>query len=122
LVGINIASATMGAELNSKEKPGLDYNRHISGYAVGTQKLASVEIIRNGSVIKVYHPEKDDFNFGFDDNERLSNVVIKSNDDRPPFVFYYLRVTQEDGHIAWSSPIWIDQIEGGGTSKKVKKK
>jgi len=122
LIGINMASAPMGSELNSKEKPGLEYNRHISGYAVGTQKLTSVEIIRNGSVIKVYHSDKDDFNFGYDDFEPLSNVVIKSNDERPPFVFYYLRVTQADGHIAWSSPIWVDQVEGGGMSKKPKKK
>ena len=26
------------------------------------------------------------------------------------FAFYYLRVTQADGHMAWSSPIWVDCV------------
>ncbi len=24
------------------------------------------------------------------------------------WVYYYVRVVQADGHIAWSSPVWVD--------------
>jgi Protein of unknown function (DUF3604) len=122
LLGLNIANHKMGEEINSKDKPGLEYNRHIAGYIVGTDQIETVEIIRSGSVLKIFHPETDKFDFAYDDTDPLSKVALKSPDERPPFIFYYLRITQKDGHIAWSSPIWIDQIEGGGLAKKLKKK
>jgi len=25
-----------------------------------------------------------------------------------PFAFYYVRAVQQDGEVAWASPIWID--------------
>ncbi len=28
--------------------------------------------------------------------------------------FYYAKVTQDDGNILWSAPVWVDQIAGGG--------
>jgi hypothetical protein len=42
--------------------------------------------------------------------DSLEKVCIKPKDKKPPFVFYYIRATQEDGHMAWSSPIWVDYI------------
>ncbi len=42
--------------------------------------------------------------------EDLSKVVIDAKDKKAPFAYYYIRVTQADGHIAWSSPIWVDYI------------
>ena len=35
----------------------------------------------------------------------LEKAVIEAKDKKPPFAYYYLRITQEDGHMAWSSPI-----------------
>ncbi|MGZ3733050.1 MAG: DUF3604 domain-containing protein, partial [Parachlamydiaceae bacterium] len=43
--------------------------------------------------------------------------VTDAKDKKPPFVYYYLRVTQVDGHMAWSSPIWVDYIPGSATGK-----
>jgi Bacterial Ig domain/Bacterial pre-peptidase C-terminal domain len=28
--------------------------------------------------------------------------------------FYYAKVTQDDGKILWSAPVWVEQIAGGG--------
>jgi hypothetical protein len=110
LMGLFIAGAPMGSEINTSLKRGLLVNRHITGYVAGTTKLQTVELIRNGKVIKTFKPDDYTFELVYDDMDPLDKVVTKSPDKRPPFVFYYLRATQEDGHIAWSSPIWIDFV------------
>lgn len=40
--------------------------------------------------------------------EPLATVTLSDPQGKQPFVFYYLRVTQIDQSMAWSSPIWID--------------
>ncbi len=92
-------------------KPGLQYIRHLVGHAAGTTKLSSIEIIRNGKVIHTITPKDYSMEFTFDDTIPHDKVAIDAKDKNPPFVFYYLRVTQEDGHMAWTSPIWIDFIK-----------
>ena len=110
IVGIYLSGTPMGKEVSTAEKPGLTVNRHISGYAAGTTKLKSVEIIRNGIVIKRFETDSYHLDFSFDDLVPLEKVAIDAKDGKPPFAYYYLRVIQEDGHIAWSSPIWVDYI------------
>lgn len=108
IVGFEIAGQPMGSELDTKGKPGLVVNRHLTGYIAGTTALSKVEIIRNGEVIKTFTPNEASLEFAYDDSEDLKQVVIDGGKDKPPFVYYYLRATQIDRHIAWSSPIWID--------------
>lgn len=108
ILSYSIANANMGNELNTKTKPGLLYNRHIAGFAAGTSNVVEISIIRNGQVLHVFHPKATHFEFAFDDSEPLTKILLSSPDDRPAFAYYYIRVVQEDGHIAWGSPIWID--------------
>lgn len=112
ILGLYIAGAPMGQQVNTSTKHGLLINRHISGFVAGTANLSSVEIIRNGEVIHTIKPKPPNYSidFAYDDMEPLEKVVIKPKDKSPPFVYYYLRVTQEDGHMAWSSPIWVDVL------------
>ncbi len=112
IVGLNLAGQPIGAELDSGEKPGLAVCRHMTGYVAGTEKLSKVELIRNGEVIQEYKPDGQFLDFTYDDMDHLSDVSIQSK-DKKPFVFYYLRVTQEDGHKAWTSPIWVDFKDTG---------
>lgn len=125
IVGLHIAGFTMGSELETKLRPGLEYNRHITGYCIGTQPISEAVIIRNGKVFKSL-PIKDGIvEFEVDDMDMLSEIALEPKADRPPFVYYYLRVVQEDGHIAWSSPIWVDltsRTAPVSSGKKVKKK
>lgn len=122
IVGISLAGQGMGKELSTTEKPGLLINRHITGYVAGTTNLVKIEIIRNGKVIHTYEPDEGySYEFAFDDMDPLEKVAIKSNDKRPSFVYYYIRVTQEDGHMAWSSPIWVDCIPVKLTRTTLKK-
>ncbi|KIC73871.1 Uncharacterized protein DB42_BP00520 [Neochlamydia sp. EPS4] len=110
IVGLYIAGMPMGSEISTAQKHGLLINRHISGFVAGTTRLKSVEIIRNGKVLKSFHPESYSLDFTFDDMTPLETVTVASKDKKPPFVFYYIRVVQEDGHMAWSSPIWVDYV------------
>lgn len=112
ILGLSLAGAPMGSETTTLQKHGLRINRHLAGYAAGTTKLKSIEIIRNGKVIKTFEPNEYYLDFTFDDMVPIEKVVIDAKDKKPPFVYYYLRVTQEDGHMAWSSPIWVDFIPG----------
>jgi hypothetical protein len=104
VIGLSLAGLQMGSE---------------------TDSLKSVEIIRNGEVIKKFTPKGKTLEFAIDDDESLGNVVIDAKDKKPPFVFYYLRAIQEDGHMAWSSPIWVDfypsKLANKGLPKKKKK-
>jgi len=108
IVGLDIAGSPMGSELNTADKPGLAINRHLSGYVAGTTKLEKVEIIRNGKTIKELDIKGNTLDFTYDDMTPIEKCAIYPKDKKPPFVYYYIRVTQEDGHIAWSSPIWVD--------------
>ncbi len=123
IVGLHIAGAPMGSELSTKVKPGLVINRHITVYVAGVTTIKEIALVRNGVVLKTF-PTKSYFtDFSYDDMDHLSKLVLPGGEGKAPFVFYYLRVTQSDGHIAWSSPIWVDYPEFQGTfPKKVKAK
>jgi len=121
LLGFYIAGHRMGEEVSTLVKPGLVINRHISGFVAGTSPIKLIEVIRNGDVIHTIEPKVNNFDFTFDDLIDLKEVMIKPKDSNP-FVFYYLRITQVDFHMAWTSPIWIDFIEPEKGSKKAAKK
>lgn len=127
IVGLYLAGQGMGRELSTVEKPGLMINRHLTGYVAGTGPLVKVEIVRNGTVIHTYEPTSGyAFEFAYDDMDLLEKVAISAKDKKPSFVYYYIRVTQEDGHMAWSSPIWVDfipvKLARTGVKKPVKPK
>lgn len=108
IVGLHIAGFTMGSELETKSRPGLEFNRHITGYCIGTCPLSEALLIRNGKVFRELEIKDGKVEFEIDDTDLLSTIVFEPKSDRPPFAYYYLRVVQEDGHTAWSSPIWVD--------------
>lgn len=122
VVNFFIAGTPMGGEASTADKPGLIVNRHIAGYVAGTGDLESVEIVRNGEVIKVINPENSyHVSFTFDDMQDLLKVLLSYEDKGPSFAFYYIRATQKDGHMAWSSPIWIDYAPDAVSDKKLKR-
>ncbi|MGE3953731.1 MAG: DUF3604 domain-containing protein [Parachlamydiales bacterium] len=108
VVGLSVAGRHIGSELSTDEKPGLIVNRHIAGYVAATDGIASIELIRNGKVLTTFKADRDYAEFTYDDMEDLRKVVLEGPAEQSPFAYYYLRVTQTDDHIAWSSPIWVD--------------
>ncbi|MDR3624888.1 MAG: DUF3604 domain-containing protein [Chlamydiales bacterium] len=122
IVGFYIIGSPMGSELDTKAKPGLVINRHISGYVAGTAPLQKVELIRNGDIIKTFSCNGDaSLDFTYDDLDDLKSVVLDGGEGKLPFAYYYIRVYQEDKNMAWSSPIWIDFHGEMPSIKKAKK-
>lgn len=125
ILGLHIAGFTMGSELETKSRPGLEYNRHITGYCIGTKPMVEAHLIRNGKIFRALDIKEGIVEFEIDDTDMLGQIALEPKEDRPPFAYYYLRVVQEDGHIAWSSPIWVDLSSRSApvsSGKKVKKK
>ncbi len=64
----------------------------------GTAPIASVELIRDNEFVYTQRPGGTAVDFIYTDQS-----------PRPGENWYYIRVTQEDGNLAWSSPVWIRQ-------------
>ena len=125
ILGLHIAGFSMGSELDTKTRPGLEFNRHITGYCIGTQPLSEAILIRNGKTFRSLDIKDDTVQFEIDDTDLFEEIALEPKAERPPFIYYYLRVVQQDGHIAWSSPIWIDLTSRTApiaTGKKNKKR
>ena len=90
IVGLFLAGCPMGSETNTGVKHGLHINRHLQGFVAGTTKIKTIEIIRNGKVIKTFEPEGYSLDFTYDDMVPLEKVTIDAKDKKPPFVFYYI--------------------------------
>jgi hypothetical protein len=114
-----LANQLMGSELSTATKPGLHVNRHIAGFVAGTTPIAKLELIRNGEVIKTFKSDTNSLDFEYDDMVPLTGVSLKDPNKKCPFSFYFIRVTQKDGHMAWSSPIWVDCVPKPKEAKKV---
>lgn len=77
-------------EIVSEKTPSIDVRVY------GSLEIARVDIVSNGAVLKSYWPFKDDF----------EELYIDTQFDG--LRYYYIRVVQQDGHMAWSSPIWVN--------------
>lgn len=88
-----VDSQPMGSELHLREP------RTIRARAAGTAPFVHVEIIKNNDV--VYDSAQGDLETQF---EYVDKTEICPND------YYYLRITQQDGNMAWSSPVWVDPL------------
>ncbi|MGH9202513.1 MAG: hypothetical protein ACRD2A_14915, partial [Vicinamibacterales bacterium] len=63
----------------------------------GTRAVARVDVIKDSKVIYTHEPKKQDADFQFVDKGGVAGRH-----------FYYVRVQQDDGMIAWSSPMFIN--------------
>ncbi|HUS80455.1 MAG TPA: DUF3604 domain-containing protein, partial [Armatimonadota bacterium] len=71
-------------------------------------KIAQVEIIRNNEVVHLEFGEGSELEVNWTDEEPLEDIALTPADKGAPrFVFYYLRVLQSDGEMAWVSPVWV---------------
>ena len=87
---VQVNDQPMGSELRLREP------RIIRARAAGTAPFIRVEIIKNNDVI--YGTAQGALETEF---EYVDETEICPND------YYYLRITQEDGNMAWSSPVWV---------------
>ena len=94
LLSFNINGMPMGSEVKIKSS---SISRDIGVFAAGTSVISRIDIVRNGSIIHQRNPESTDCELLFIDEE-----IIDSDS------YYYVKIIQADGEMAWSSPIWIN--------------
>ncbi len=80
----------MGDEFKTTGAPALQIVVH------GTAPLAKVDILKDGEVVETKKPGKKDFQGNWTDPKSAAGVH-----------YYYVRVQQSDGELAWASPMWI---------------
>ena len=100
----------MGSELKVREEPGIDFARNISVEFHGTSPVETVDIIRNNEVIySIPCSGLMDIKAVWEDRDPIERTWLPAAKfcDHP-FTFYYVRVVQTDGEVAWASPVWID--------------
>lgn len=93
LVEFSVNEDPMGAQVDLLD----DDLVRLRGRVVGTAELTAVEVVKNNRVLRRYPGEGRELEFSLADEGE-----VESGD------YYYLRATQEDGHQAWSSPVWIE--------------
>ena len=89
-----VGDAFMGEEISAPEP------QRILVRARGTAEIAAIHLIRDGQYVYKVEPGTAEVEFDFLDVEAL-----------PGEHWYYVRVEQRDGELAWSSPIWMTQGE-----------
>lgn len=92
LVSFRAEGHMMGSELTMEKGACVHFDISVFG-----TKTVKVELLRNNAVMKTWTPDSAHCDVHFED------VGIDET------ACYYLRVTQPDEHMAWSSPIWIDR-------------
>jgi hypothetical protein len=94
VLDVRCGNAIMGDEVKA-DKPKFDV------VVLGTGPLAKVDVLRNSEVV---HTAKLD-------EKTLGETRFTWQDENPPptekLNYYYVRVMQQNGQMAWSSPIWL---------------
>jgi len=81
-----------------------DQPRDVRIVIAGTAAIKQVELIHNNAIVKTWPGNKKwDMELDFQHAGRLEGLTadVRTN-------YYYVRVLQDNGHMAWSSPVWVD--------------
>jgi hypothetical protein len=81
----------MGEEFETKDRPSLQLK------VTGTDTIARIDLVRNGQYIYTSSPSK-------------QAVDVKFVDMKPDagLNYYYFRIQQDNGEVAWASPVWVN--------------
>jgi len=87
-------------------------SRTVRAEVHGTADLSSLAVVRNGTEVHCTEPGGLDTEIEWTDSEPFAAAAMRGKRWPVPFIYYYLRVTQADGQMAWSSPVWFsDPVE-----------
>ena len=81
----------MGDEFSSDQIPRLEIG------VIGTDKIKEIAIIKDNEIVYTGHPATEELSMTYTDSD------VEQGEH-----YYYVRVIQENDHMAWASPIWID--------------
>ncbi|MFA5859130.1 MAG: DUF3604 domain-containing protein [Elusimicrobiota bacterium] len=108
-VDYTINGYPMGSEIVLTESKGMNNGRIVEINVNGTSIINKVEILRNNVVIRsIDGNSQQDLVVKFEDNELLDKLWLPpARWSKEPFIFYYVRIHQVDGEMAWASPVWV---------------
>ena len=69
---------------------------HIKANIIGTGEIQQIDVIKNNAIVCTYNPNQIKYNFEYVDAETKNGES-----------YYYLRIIQKDGEMAWGSPVWV---------------
>ncbi len=88
---VKCADHLMGEEFQLAGQPTLEIR------AVGTAAITRLDVIRNNRYVFSTAPNRQNLDLKWTDSDPLPGSVS----------YYYVRIQQSDGNLAWSSPLWI---------------
>jgi len=100
LLDVQLNGHLMGKGIEATEAE----HRTVHVRVSGTCALESVDIVRNNENVATFGAGELDLQVDWDDPDSLEELLAYSPNGS---VWYYVRVRQTDGEMAWSSPIWI---------------
>ena len=108
ILHFEIEDYPMGSEidLGGPDDP-LIKGRAVSVKVYGTSRISRIDVVRNNADICSYRGDNDVVQFRWVDAQDLTRISVPRPACRHPLTYYYVRVLQEDGEMAWSSPIWL---------------
>ncbi|HVA47918.1 MAG TPA: hypothetical protein VNH11_16230 [Pirellulales bacterium] len=80
----------MGEEFTTAQRPALEL------HVAATDKIARIDLVRNNVYIYTTSPLRENADLKYVDMEPKAGLN-----------YYYFRIQQDDGQIAWASPLWI---------------
>lgn len=91
LVDFRCGDKIMGDDVITNQAPKFDIN------VVGTGNIAKIDVLRDSEVVQTLKPN----GFGYRTTWTDPTPMLGTH-------YYYIRVLQVDGEIAWGSPIWVE--------------
>ena len=95
IVDFRLNGETQGSVVKTNDAPKLNI------IIKGQRELAKVEVLRNSTVVKEYNLSNNEIAFS---TEFVDTDFKKESE----VLYYYIRATQRNNEIAWSSPVWIN--------------
>jgi len=80
----------MGEEFTTAERPALELQ------VSATDNIARIDLVRNNAYIYTTSPLREKTEVSYVDMEPKEGLN-----------YYYFRIQQDDGQVAWASPLWI---------------
>jgi len=94
-IDLKVNGTIMGATNTANKVPEIVIN------VIGQYPLEKVEILRNSKVIHQFDIDNDTLDF-------TQTFFDYSYQDEEEVLYYYVRATQKNKALAWSSPIWVN--------------
>ena len=98
ILNFRVGDSPMGSEINWPKSKG---PLPIAIRVVACEKIRQIEVIRNGEPIYIETAEKIDGEFAV--------LLIEDPEPLVGTSWYYARVLQQDGNMAWSSPVFVSR-------------